>query len=424
MADNRDISKLDWLTIGVYFVLVIFGWINIYATLYVEGETSTIFNFSAAYGKQFIWICCSFVLIVAINIIEWRFYETFAHFIYGAVIFLLVLVLVIGQTVKGSQSWIGIGGLGIQPAEFAKFGCALAIAKILSVRSKGLDSIRAYLEVIGLMILPAILIIGQGDTGSALVFAVFILVLFREGMPAFILVIGVVAIILFISTLMYGALYPIIALSSISAIVATILFVRKNNRFAFVVLFAGGILLNGFVFSVNYLVTDVLKPHQQNRIKVLLDPDSDPSGAGYQVSQAKIAIGSGGLTGKGFLQGTQTKGDFVPDNHTDNIFCTIGEEYGFIGSVFMISLFVFLMVRIITLAERQKSSFARIYGYGVACVLFFHFAINIGMTIGLAPVVGIPLPFTSYGGSSLMSFTILLFIFLKLDAHKDQILMR
>ncbi len=424
MAENRDISKLDWITILIYFALVGFGWVNIYATVYQPGEENSLLDFSNFYTKQLVWIGTSIVLMIAINIIEYRFYETFAYVLYGVVISALLYTLVLGAVVKGSQSWIDLGFVRIQPAEFAKFACAMALAKFLSSKSKVLENINDYVVVGAMIGFPAVLIILQGDTGSALVFATFILVLYREGLPGFFLVIGVLAIVLFILTLMFGAQYLIIGLSVISVILAGLLFFRKNRKLAYAVLFAGGVILNGFVFSVNYLVTEVLKPHQQNRIKVLLDPDADPTGAGYQVGQAKIAIGSGGLVGKGFLQGTQTKGEFVPDNHTDNIFCTIGEEYGFLGSLIFIVVFVALLFRIVTLAERQKSSFARIYGYGVASILFFHFAINVGMTIGLAPVVGIPLPFFSYGGSSLWSFTILLFIFLKLDAHKDEILMR
>ena len=421
MANNRDISKIDWITILLYFTLVAFGWVSIYATLYIPGEANEIFDFEKLYSKQLMWILTSVLIIISINIIDFRFYETFSYLIYGIVIFLLLFVLVAGTKVAGSLSWISIGGFRLQPAEFAKFSVALALAKYMSQKNKPLKSLNEYLIIGALIILPIILILLQGDTGSALVFVVFVLVLYREGLSPAILIIGVLSIFLFILTLVVDKMFIFIG---IGVIVSVVIFLfRKYKSTIYITLFAG-VFAIGLVFSVDFLINNALKPHQQNRIKILINPDSDPMGAGYQVTQAKIAIGSGGFLGKGFLNGTQTKGDFIPDNHTDNIFCTIGEEFGFVGSFIFISLFIALLVRIITLAEQQKSKFSRVYGYSVASVLFFHFLINVGMTIGFAPVIGIPLPYISYGGSALWSFTIMLFIFLKLDAHKDQILTR
>jgi rod shape determining protein RodA len=330
-------------------------------------------------------------------------------------ILILIAVLFFGKTVAGSKSWFEIGSFAIQPAEFAKFTTALALAKFLSMLNVDMRNIRTPVISFILMVLPALLILFQNDTGSALVYAAFAIVLFREGFSGIIIIFGFVMALLFILTLLFGELYII---SSLVLLLAVILIFFKKTRKQYKSYIAVFLMSTVFVFSVNYAFQHVLEPHQKKRINVLLGIEQDLKGAGYNVNQSKIAIGSGGFSGKGFRQGMLTRNQFVPEQSTDFIFCTVGEEWGFIGTLTVILLFLALLVRIIFKAERQRSRFSRIYGYGVASVLFFHFAVNIGMTIGLAPVVGIPLPFFSYGGSSLWSFTILLFIFVKQDADR------
>ncbi len=412
---------MDWLTIGLFFLIVILGWLNIYAAVYNESDVHSIFSLDLNSGRQFLFILGSVVLIVMIMAIDFRFYDTFAYFIYGAVIAILIFVLVFGREVAGSKSWFELGPFRLQPSEFAKFATALAVSKLVSTTGFRIDRLREQAMLFILIGLPAILIILQGDTGTALVFSAFVLVFYREGMSPFLLILGIVmSIIFFLTMLIPEHMYLYVGIGVIAAFL--ILIGKKNfKRIALIV--SGGLIVATMILSVDYVFNNVLKPHQQNRILTLIEgPEADPRGAGYNVLQSKIAIGSGGFSGKGFLNGTQTKYDYVPEQSTDFIFCTIGEEHGWIGSVILIGLFVALMLRVIYLAERQKSRFARVYGYCVACILFFHFAVNIGMTIGLFPVVGIPLPFFSHGGSSLWAFTVLLFIFLKLDAHRMQVL--
>jgi rod shape determining protein RodA len=332
---------------------------------------------------------------------------------------LLVSVLLFGTVVSGSKSWFELGFVRFQPAEFAKFATALAIAKYLSKPQIKLEKIKTWIPTILLVSIPAILIILQGDTGSALVFTAFVIVFYREGLSPLLVLVGVIAVTLFVLTLLLGQLYIIIAIV-VAAIILIVSGKRSPKKVRTVLAIAA--VTVGVVISVDYVVNNVLQPHQQNRVKAFINPEADPLGYGYNVTQSKIAIGSGGFFGKGFLEGTQTKFDFVPEQSTDFIFCTIGEEHGWIGSFILIALFVTLLLRIVFIAERQKSSFSRIYGYGVASILFFHFAVNIGMTIGLFPVIGIPLPFFSYGGSSLLAFSILIFILLKMDAHRMQVL--
>lgn len=433
MRGNRSlIDNIDWVLVGLYLILVIAGWLNIYAAVYNE-EFQSIFDSSQRYGKQLLWIGTSVVIATVILLIDERFFSTFGYIIYMIVILLLITVIFIGAETKGATSWFEIGGFKVQPSEFSKFATNLALAKYLSSLNIQLKSFKTKLSAIGLIVLPAILILLQNDTGSALVYGAFILVLYREGLSGNILVVGVIAAILFVLTLFFQSVQyelpfelsiegPEIMLIVIALILGTIYyFNRKRKGLAtaiVVILIASG----GLVKSVDYVFTSVLEPHQSKRINVLLGLESDPKGAGYNVNQSLIAIGSGGFAGKGYLQGTQTKFDFVPEQSTDFIFCTIGEEWGFVGSFFVIALFLGLLLRIIFLCARQRSNFARIYGYGVAAILFFHFTINIGMTIGLAPVIGIPLPFFSYGGSSLWAFTILLFVFVKMDADRLEVL--
>ena len=358
---------------------------------------------------------------MGILIMDMRFYETFAYVIYGFIMFLLLLVPIIGKEVGGNKAWLGIGSFGVQPSEFAKFATALAVAKYMGSVGFRMDQLRNQVILFVMIGVPMLLILLQKDTGTALVFTVFTVVYFREGMSPMLIIMGVIAAIIFILTLLVNQNYLFIGIGVI--LVSAIMLGRKKLK-RIGVLTAAALLVCGVIVSVDYVVTNVLKPHQQNRVKALINPDADPLGFGWNVTQSKIAIGSGGFTGKGFLKGTQTKFDFVPEQSTDFIFCTIGEEHGWLGSLFIMSLFIGLMLRVIFLAERQKNRFARVYGYAVACIFFFHFAINIGMTIGLFPVIGIPLPFFSYGGSGLWGFTILLFILLKLDIHRSQVLQR
>ena len=423
MRRDDDISSnLDWPTIFLFMALVTLGWLNIFAAIYDESANQTIWDLSLSSGRQLMFIAAAIVIVVAINIIDVRFYETFAYLFYGLILLLLFLVPFIGKEVGGNKAWIGIGSFGVQPSEFAKFITALAVAKFIGSVGFKMDNLRSQAILFALIGFPIILIQLQKDTGTALVFTSFVLVFYREGMSPFLLIVGICAATIFILTLMVPN--QIYLHGSIAVILIVLIAIGKKKLKRIAILTVGALLISGVIESVDYIVNDVLKPHQQNRVKVLINPDIDPLGVGWNVTQSKIAIGSGGFSGKGFLKGTQTKFDFVPKQSTDFIFCTIGEEFGWLGSLAVIGLFGALLLRVSFLAERQKSRFARSYGYSVACILFFHFAINIGMTVGLFPVVGIPLPFFSYGGSSLWGFTILLFILLKLDAHRSQVLQR
>ncbi len=423
MKREDNISgTLDWTTIGLYLALVLLGWFNIYAVVYDEGVHQPIFSLTLNSGRQLLFIIASIFIIMGIVILDIRFYEAFAYVLYGLILFLLILVPIIGKEVGGNKAWIGIGSFGVQPSEFAKFVTALAVAKYAGSVGFRMDNLRNQAVLFVIIGLPMALILLQKDTGTALVFIAFVLVFFREGMSPFLMIVGICGATLFILTLLIpNQLYLHASIVGILVLLIT-LGKKKFKRIA--ILTVGAIMIMGIIESVDYVITDVLKPHQQNRVKALINPDADPLGFGWNVTQSKIAIGSGGFTGKGFLRGTQTKFDFVPEQSTDFIFCTIGEEHGWIGSLIVIGLFVALLLRVIFIAERQKSRFARVYGYSVVCIIFFHFAINIGMTVGLFPVIGIPLPFFSYGGSSLWGFTILLFILLKLDAHRGQVLQR
>ena len=423
MRREDDISvKLDWTTILLFVALVTLGWLNIFAAIYDETADQTIWDLSLSSGRQLMFIAAAAVIVIMIIIIDMRFYETFAYLFYGLILVLLFLIPFIGKEVGGNKAWIGIGSFGVQPSEFAKFITALAVAKYIGSVGFRMDNLRNQAVLFALIGVPIILIQLQKDTGTALVFTSFVLVFYREGMSPFLLIVGVCAATIFVLTLLIPN--PLYLHAAIAIILILLISFGKKKFKRIAILVIGALLISGVIVSVDYVVNNVLKPHQQNRVKVLVNPDIDPLGVGWNVTQSKIAIGSGGLNGKGFLRGTQTKFDFVPKQSTDFIFCTIGEEFGWIGSLVVIGLFVALLLRVIFLSERQKSRFARAYGYSVACILFFHFAINIGMTVGLFPVIGIPLPFFSYGGSSLWGFTILLFVLLKMDAHRSQVLQR
>ena len=467
---NNLLANIDWVSILLYLLLVLIGWLNIYAAVYDENHSS-IFDISQKYGKQLIWIGAAFVLAFLVLLTDSKFFTTFSMVIYGIMIFLLIAVLFFGTETKGARSWFEVGDFRIQPAEFAKFATNLAIAYVMSRHNFKVMRFSSLLTIGLILALPSGLIILQNDTGSALVYSSFILVLFREGLHGSILLLCFVAAAIFIMALLYSPFTVLLVI--IGGTLIAFYYYRHDIRELFqIILFIGCgfglfvlikwmfnllisdyyMLLTVYVItsitaiypiykrkmknmitllliswlcvgaapSVNYAF-DHLQPHQQDRINELLGIRVDPKGPGYNVTQSKIAICSGGLLGKGFLQGTQTKLNFVPEQSTDFIFCTVGEEWGFVGSTFIIVLLAVFILRIIKLAERQRSSFSRIYGYGVASILFFHVAVNIGMTIGMAPVIGIPLPFFSYGGSSLWSFTILIFIFLRLDANRLQV---
>lgn len=420
MNDDRNsiIGKIDWITVLIYLALVLIGWFSIFSAKYDELHPS-ILDMSQVYGKQLIWIGIALFLGFLVLLLDAKFFTGFSIFIYIAVMLALVAVLVYGKATKGATSWIDLGGgIKFQPSEFAKLGTALALSSVLSRLDADLKKPKTRFLVYLIIFIPMALVLLQNDTGSAIVFVSFILVLYREGFPfaGMIMLLGVAAVLLFIFTLLGGQKVMYIILGSFLVLTIIVRLIgKKRGILRTVAVFA---CLFAFVFSVNFAFFEVLQEHQRTRIEVLLGMKEDLKGAGYNVHQSKIAIGSGGLLGKGFLEGTQTKYDFVPEQHTDFIFCTVGEEGGFKGTLVVVLLYVALLVRIVTLAERQRSDFGRVYGYSIAGIIFVHFAINIGMTIGLMPVIGIPLPFLSYGGSSLMAFTIMLAIFVKFDASR------
>lgn len=395
------------------------GWLNIYAAVYNE-DHHAITDISQKYGKQLIWITTSLLIALIILIIDENFYTVFAYAIFGAILIANIAVPYLGREVKGSRSWFRFGDFGIQPAEFMKFAANLALAKFLSNQNIKIADYKNTFISLMIIGIPTIVIMKlQDETGLAIVFAAFIFTLYREGLSVNYLLLGFLAIILFILSLLINNLYLFVIIAALCAI--ALLFIKRNAKNLFVIAIIG-LVACSMVKGTTY-VYDHMEAHQKTRIDVLLGRGTvDLKKEGYNVNQAKIAIGSGGFVGKGYLQGTQTKYDFVPEQDTDFIFCTVGEEWGFLGSTLVISLQLFLIIRLVFMAERQRSPFSRIYGYGVASVLFFHLTVNVGMTIGLAPVIGIPLPFFSYGGSSLWSFTILLFIFIKLDSKRLQIL--
>lgn len=418
MKEQKGIFKhIDRPLVLLYLTLVLMGWISIYAAVYNE-EHGSIFDLSQSYGKQLLWIVTSLVIGLMVILTDAKFFNAFAYPIYGGTIFMLVVVLIFGKEIAGSKSWFQVGGFALQPAEFAKFATNLALAHFLSALDFSDHKRKSQIIPILILALPALLILLQNDTGSAIVYASLALVLYRQGMPGSILLLGLAVVVLAIMALLFNK-FIVVAVIGVLLFGFTF-FIRRNLRNILTVI---GIFIVAslFVLSVDYAFEHVLELHQKTRINVLLGKQIDLKGAGYNVNQSKIAIGSGGFWGKGFLNGTQTKFNFVPEQSTDFIFCTVGEEWGFVGTFVVVLLYLALCVRIILLAERQRSDFSRIYGYGVASILFFHFFVNIGMTIGLMPVIGIPLPFFSYGGSSLWAFTILLFIFIKQDSNRLQL---
>ena len=426
--ESNQIGKLDWISVGLYALFVLLGWMSIYSAVYNPEAPLWIFDeafYTSNAGRQLIWIGTSLVLIMFIFALDFRFFESFAVFIYAAFMLALIAVPFLGVTINGSHSWFKLGGVTIQPAEFAKTATALLLAKYLNDPQVNLSKWMNQWRSALIIALPMLLIIGSNETGSALVFASFIILLYREGLPGEYPGLLIALIALFVSSLLLSPLTIFICLLVMASLFVIILPIYQRRLPQTYVRIAGAIaIIMSLSTVVDWVVNHVLKEHQRNRIKVLLDPSFDTRGLGYQVTQSKIAIGSGGFWGKGYLGGTQTKFDFVPEQSTDFIFCTIGEEFGFVGVLAVIVLFLFFLWRLLYLADQQRSRFARAYGFGVVGILFFHFLVNIGMTIGLMPIMGIPLPFFSYGGSSLWSFTILLFIFLKLDAHRSDMLSR
>lgn len=462
------IANIDWLTVFLYFVLVAFGWLNIYAVNY-DPDSGSFFQINNRHTMQMIWILISLIVVMFIFVIDSRFYLFVAYPAYIFGVFLLLLVLVLGTAVHSSKSWIVLGPVSIQPSEFAKLTVILALAKYLSGYNVKMSRFKDVLITLGIIFFPAGLIALQPDIGSVIVYGVLLLVMYREGLPGWVLLVilvvaalflGIIAFSQFIIVLVLGGLailtfalvsknifslfwslliaastaiglvmlsrYTDIALDNyiillitigITALAAIVYALIKKSKVVYLIVFVLTISI-GFTYTVDHLFNNVLADHQRHRVNVMLGLESDPYGYEYNVRQSKIAIGSGGFSGKGFLQGTQTKFRFVPEQSTDFIFCTVGEEWGFLGSFGLVIIYMGLLIRLIILAERQRSAFSRIYGYGVLSILFFHFAVNIGMTIGLFPVIGIPLPFLSYGGSSLFAFTIMLFIFIRLDSTR------
>jgi rod shape determining protein RodA len=415
LNNNRSRVGFDWLLVSLYFLLCIWGWISIYAAVYNE-ESTSIFSLNEEYGKQGFFILGGLVIIFFTMITNYRIWTNFAPLWYALSILLLILVLIIGKKVGGARSWFGLGGFSLQPSELGKFTTALMLAFYAGLPRKTMKNWRD--RAIGLLILgtPGLLIALQPDMGSTLVYLSLVFVVYRAGMPGYYIGIVLGCVVLAIGGLILPLNTSLIILVGLAIIVFFLL--PKHRRYILYNLFFTSVS-SAILFGVGFIMEKILAPHQQIRIKVLLGLEDDPSGAGYNTLQSLIAIGSGGWTGKGFLNGTQTKLDFVPAQSTDYIFCTVGEEWGFIGTFLLMVAFALLIGRIIWLAERQKDNFSRYYGYGVASIFFTHWVINIGMTIGLFPTVGIPLPFFSYGGSSLWGFTILLFIFIKLDGERQ-----
>ncbi|KXX71910.1 rod shape-determining protein RodA [Flammeovirga sp. SJP92] len=425
MRESTGKRNIDWLTIFLYTTMVVVGWLNIYAAVYQPDAPTSIFSLSLNSGKQLMWIGGAFIIAISIMLIDFKFFNTFAYPIFGVTLIALLGVLVIGHSAGGNTSWFKLGFIRIQPSEFAKYALALALAKYIDNPTVRIDKwTGGLLQAFAIIGMPTVLVLLQKDTGSAMVFSAFFLMLYREGMPQYIMLLGLWFVFLFVTALVTDSFIAGMILLTLGILaIIFVIYTKKNKSLIFMICMFGGV---SFLFTegIDYILYDIMRPHQRKRIEVLVNPNIDPLGVGYQVTQSKIAIGSGGLLGKGFLEGTQTKFNFVPEQSTDFIFCTIGEEHGWIGSMVTIGLFTALIIRLIILSERQKSRFARVYGYSAASIFFIHFMINMGMTIGIFPVIGIPLPFFSYGGSSLWAFTLLLFTFIKLDSHRSQMLSR
>lgn len=418
---NNIFAGIDWLLVFIYIILVSFGWLNIFAAS-KAAEDFELLNFSTKYGKQFIFICLTIPLIIIILFFNSKFYEKFAGILYIISLLSLVGLFLFGKTINGATSWYNFGVLGLQPSEFAKAFTALAVAKLLSDRQYNLDLVKNQIKAFIIIFFPAFLITLQPDAGSALIYLSFFFVLNREGLTLNYILLGVTLIALFILTIFFGASNMLISLFMLISIIMAYLIYKGGKRFfrfnwhKVLALYA---IVGLFIFGAGYTYDHIFKQHHRDRFEVLLGLKIDNTNIGYNSYQSELTISSGGLSGKGFLKGDITQGDFVPEQHTDYIFSTVGEEWGFIGSSLVIMLFMLMLFRIIYLSETHSNKFGRIYGYGLASILFFHVIVNIGMVIGLLPTVGIPLPFFSYGGSSLWGFTILLFIFIRLDAHKD-----
>ena len=422
MSGRSVLKRIDWLTVFIYFLLVIIGWVNIYSTTLVE-ENASIFDFGELYGKQIFFIGISMTAALVVIALEANFYERFASLLYIVSMISLLGLFVFGTTIAGATSWYNLGFFNLQPSEFAKIAAALALAKYLSDIQTDIKKPKHQLYAFLIIMVPALLIVPQPDPGSALVFFALIFVLFREGLPLYYLGIAFLALLIFITTLMFGTIWVGIGL----ALLIAVFFLVKKASFRvpampLIIVFVVALL---FSLSVNFVFNNVFEQRHRDRFSLWLRLEKDPDKLetirktiGYNTYQSEKAIESGGFFGKGFLEGTRTKGDFVPEQHTDYIFSTVGEEWGFLGTTTVVLLFTFLLLRLVHLAERQKNDFSRMYGYGVISILLIHYFINIGMVIGVLPTVGIPLPFFSYGGSGLLGFTILLFIFLKLDANR------
>ena len=405
---NQSIKKnLDWTCILIYSALVIMGWLNIYS--------SSLSSVEGTYQKQFVFILLTIPLIFIILAIDGKFYEKYASIIFVVSLLSLAGLFLFGKTIAGQRCWYALGSFTIQPSEFAKAATSLALAKFLSDSQINLKEATRQMQALAIVFLPVLLILPQPDPGSALIYSIFIIVLYREGLPSWYVWTGFVTIALFVLTLVFEPQYVILLALLVVLIVHFKSRLGDRNILLSSILFA---LISGFVLSVSYVFQNVFKQHHRDRFNILLGKTVDLKGIGYNTNQSEIAIGSGGWLGRGFLEGTQTKGGFVPEQHTDYIFSTVGEEWGFLGALAVITLFVTLFLRVIYLAERQKTKFSRVYGYCVAGVLFTHFFVNIAMVVGVFPTIGVPLPFFSYGGSGLWGFTILLFIFLKMDANK------
>jgi len=420
LAQNRPksylLERVDFIAVAIVFLLMVVGWINIYSSEYTDDQKK-ILDFSLSNGKQIINIGIALVFALIILLLNGRLFDTISYLIYGVAIVLLLYTLVSGKVVHAAKGWIQIGSFQFQAVEVAKLGAAMALAKLISTHGTDIRKVKDRMIAFGIILLPMLIVLLQNDTGSAIVFFAFVLVLYREGLSPLYLIIPILIAIISLSVLMTSVIAVLEVLGGLGLIGFLVL--RRSKRlltFLAIFVVSAGVLTMGVSFGFNH----VFKDYQRERINILIGKTTDQQGAGYNVHQSLIAIGSGGLTGKGFLKGTQTKYRFVPKQSTDFIFCTVGEEYGFLGSAAIVLLYITLLYRIIVISERQKFTFNRVYGYGVASVLFFHFAINIGMALGLFPVVGIPLPFVSYGGSSMLSFTAMMFILLKLDATNSE----
>ncbi|SNR47932.1 rod shape determining protein RodA [Lutibacter agarilyticus] len=411
---------IDWVLVLFYFVLVFIGWINIYSATNTEGNLD-LMNFSTEYGKQLIWIGLSIPLILLILLFETKFYEKYASIIYLISLISLAGLFVFGKNINGATSWYNLGIFSLQPSEFAKAAVALAVAKLVSDKQFNLKKINTQLQSFIILLLPAFLITLQPDPGSALVYSAFIFVLYREGLPFYYITIGFIAASLFVITLYFGYLYTLISLLLVSILILFYFYFyrKKALKKGWIKIIGLFITAALFIFSVDVVFNKVFEQRHRDRFNILLGKTTDIKNIGYNTNQSVTTIASGGFSGRGFLQGERTQGNFVPEHQTDYIFTIIGEEWGFLGSVFVIILFMLFFLRIIRTAEKQKSKFSRVYGYSIAAILFTHFTINIGMAIGLLPTIGIPLPFFSYGGSALWGFTVLLFIFIRLDANKS-----